>query len=197
MCPLACTRHGALQATRAEQAASDPADRLWWRSKEALDTAWALEAGIHAAPGAQYILFLQDDIMLAAGFLQQLQGSVMQSNNSKSVDIITLFTSTGPASSGQSKLVELPSPWAAQFGLVAVAIRVPVAVDLIEYLRAKFADAPVDWLLNDFITDRNITTWVFQPNLVEHVGLMSSLPGKQQPIKSSTFTDRRCWVTAS
>jgi len=132
--------------------------------------------------------------MLAAGFLQQLQDSVMQSNSSNSIDIITLFTSTGPATPGQSKLVELQNSWTAHFGLVAVAIRVPAAVDLIAYLRAKFADAPADWLLNDFITDRNISTWALYPNLVQHVGLMSSLAGKKQPIVSSTFTDRRCWV---
>ena len=176
-------------------AAADPADRLWWRSKEALDTAYALEAALQAAPGATFVIFLQDDVQLAAGFTQQLQTFIAKGFAGSAADVITLFTTT-PGTVASSGPELLSNPWGTPFGAVALAFSRPVAQELVEYFRANFADVPVDWLLNTFIEERKKVLWAFQPNLVQHVGVTSSLAGKQQPAASLTFRDRTCWVEA-
>lgn len=170
-------------------AAGDPADRFWWRSKEALDTAYALEVGLQAAPKAEYIIFLQDDIMLAAGFVQQLQEFIKSKADAEGgVDVVTLFTS-GYATTH----FRVADAWGVHYGAVGLAIRRAVAQEVISYFRTNFADAPVDWLFNAFILDNHKSLWVHYPGLVQHVGVKSSLAGKQQPIGSTTFKDRTCW----
>lgn len=174
---------------RVNATAGDPSDRLWWRSKEALDAAEALEIALSREPTAAYVIFLQDDVVLASGYLHQLKQFIKKTTAANdTVDVVTLFTSSG----GHTP-VKVMDPYTVHYGLVALAFRRRVAVELTEYLRARFAEAPVDWLLNDLIKSRHKAFWVFYPNLVQHVGFVSSLPGKTQPIRSTSFHDRSCW----
>lgn len=164
--------------------------RFWWRCKEVLDAAHALEAGISAAPTAEYIIFLQDDVVVAPGLLPDLKMfTAQQAALNKSVDVVTLFTLTAAP-----QPVQVPDPSSNHWGMVGVVFRRAVVVELIPFLRARFSEIPVDWLLCAFISSRSLNFYHFHPNLVQHVGNSSSLKGKRQVMRASTFRDRRCWV---
>lgn len=166
-------------------------DRFWWRSKEALDTAFALEAAVSAAPSAEYVIFLQDDIVVAQGLLSNLTSfTKQQAALNKSIDVMTLFTqNSGPGP------VQKPDPHAFHWGMVGVVFRSAIVKDFVTDLRANFSSAPVDWLLNGHIEDKGLNFWAFYPNLVQHMGISSSLQGRRQTIRSPSFRDRRCWVS--
>lgn len=169
----------------AGEAASDPASRFWWRSKEALDTAYVLEAGLRTAPGVAYIIFLEDDVILASGFIPKLGSFVAnQSKAGKPPDIITIFTIGAAAAA--------PVENSGHTGSAGLAIRANIAPELVAYVRARFTEAPMDWLLGDFVRDKNTTVWAFHPNLVQHVGVSSSLPGKKQTLQAASFSDTSC-----
>jgi hypothetical protein len=50
----------------------------------------------------------------------------------------------------------------------------------------------VDWLLLEWLEARRLSMWVHEPNLVQHMGRVSSLAGKRQPIVSPSFRNTRC-----
>lgn len=176
----------------------DPADRLWWRAKEVLDAAFVLEAAaahVQEAPASSphnssYVMFLQDDVRLAAGFLQTV-GDFLNSQDGSSVDVLTLF-STGAAAAQARHAAPRRVAAGEHFGLVAVVFKPAVVRGLVARLRTAYADAPVDWLLGRFIMERGLRIWVMQPNLVQHEGMQSSLAGKTQPLRSATFVDTHC-----
>lgn len=107
------------------------------------------------------------------------------------VDIVTLFTSGAI----QKKPVRIPNPFLVHYGAVGLVMHAPFAREFVAYSRARFADAPIDWLLNQFINGTGKALWGFYPNLINHVGRSSSFAGKVQPIVSSSFRDKGCWVT--
>lgn len=169
----------------------DPADRLWWRAKEALDCAYVLEAAaarvLEEDSRSGHILFLQDDVRLAAGFLQTVR-RFLHGPQGAGVDVLTLFSTGGHAAARAPRRIAD----AEHFGLVAVVLRPALIPALVAHLRAAYADAPVDWLLNSFIRHRGLSTWAMQPDVVEHVGRQSSLAGKTQLLRSASFTDTCC-----
>lgn len=142
---------------------------------------------------ADYVIFLQDDIMVAPGLIPKLEAFYAEHNTTvtaDAVDVLTLFMSqTNPKSP-----VRISVPGSVHYGAVGLVVRVSVAREFVAYSRDRFADAPVDWLLNDFVKDSGKALWAFHPNLVEHVGKASSLAGKRQGIVSSSFRDKGCWV---
>lgn len=146
---------------------------------------------MEAAPSAAYVVFCEDDIVFAPGILQQLDTLLdkVQSANA-SADIITLMTS----SAGHQQPVQLTDPWSVFFGTRGLVMQSAVAQEFMIYCRNRFADAPVDWLLNFFIQERRKSLWAIYPNVVDHVGSTSSLPGKHQSLVSSTFEGRGCRV---
>jgi hypothetical protein len=170
-------------------AAGDPPDRFWWRSKEALDTVYTLQAALRLQSTASHIVFLQDDVIVAPGYLQKLQQFLeAKAASNDTVDVVTLFTSNS------GSIPVRVDVGAVHFGFVAVVFRRAVVEELVPYLTTRFSEAPVDWLLNDFLSSRQKTFWAYYPNLVQHVGVFSSLRGKKQGIASPTFGDRGCWI---
>jgi hypothetical protein len=158
---------------------------------------------MHSAPSASHVIFLQDDVRVAAGFLPQLhallggrsnsndtaQHANSTGNNSSSIDVLALFSSGGKS---DGRPYKLPNLGENHFGLVAVVFRAAHLPGLIAHLRASFAAAPVDWLVNGYITQAELSVWVYLPNLVQHVGRLSSLAGKVQPIVSGSFVNTQC-----
>jgi hypothetical protein len=166
----------------------DTADRFWWRSKEALDTAFALQAGLAADPGANYCIFLQDDIKVHPDLLGKLHTFVSKAG--EPVDASPLWTRDKPTTIGKQ-----PNPDGVFFGLVAVMFRREVATSLATYIQQRFSSEPVDWLVAKFLREHKLGLWVHEASIVQHVGLHSSLPGKLQPFVSQTFAeslDRGC-----
>lgn len=96
----------------------DPADRLWWRSKEALDLAFALETSLQMDVTAAYCLLLQDDIVLAPGFIHKVQQIMsQQAAAGTSIEALTLFSNSNGSKPIQVDRAQL---W---FGAVAFAYR--------------------------------------------------------------------------
>lgn len=169
---------------RPEVPEADEAGRLWWRSKECLDAACALKAVQHVAPRARYYLFVQDDVQFAAGFDESLQRFCKDNPNA---DVVSLFVGGGAG----THPVPL-KPGQGHVGLVALLFRSAVVNEFIHFVKPRFADKPVDWLLEQLVNERNLTTWAYYPNLVQHVGKSSSLQGKVQNIVSGTFAGKGC-----
>lgn len=165
----------------------DPADRLWWRSKEVLDTAYVLELGLQAAPYAPYCLLLQDDIGVTPGFLKELDTFLTKmEGESRAPDVMSLFSLGGNSSPRKVAVGSV------HFGFVAVVFKTKIIPAFLHYIRSNFSGAPIDWQLNAYITTNNLSLWMFEPNLVEHTGVQSSLVGKKQSIKSTTFSNFSC-----
>jgi hypothetical protein len=144
-----------------------------------------LEVGLRAAPGVAYVIFLQDDVILAAGFIQKLASFLKgQVKLGKPPNVITMF-SIGEAAA-------VPVENVGHSGCVGLVLRAGLVPNLVAYIRARFTEAPIDWLLGDFVRDRNTSVWAFHPNLVQHVGVSSSLPGKKQTLQAASFVDSTC-----
>jgi hypothetical protein len=124
--------------------------------------------------------------MLAPSFLQTLESFIAEHSEPTDVaDIISLFSLTTAAAPVKSQ---------GHSGCVGLAIRAAIIPDLVAYIRARFMDAPVDWLLGGFIQSTAKTMWTLHPNLVQHIGISSSLPGKKQTLQSPSFKDTSCVV---
>lgn len=141
-----------------------------------------------AAPHAAYCLLLQDDTRMAAGLLVKLSAfiSAKQASN-EAVDVITLFTSNHGTSPVRVRFAR-----SVHSGAVAIVMKSSVLRKFIPYLRSHFESSPVDGLLNSFIEKHQLGFWVFHPNLVQHVGVVSSRAGKTQHIVSGSFNDTQC-----
>lgn len=167
---------------------SDSPDRFWWRCKETLDAADSLEAAIDAAPGAKYVIFFEDDLIMASTLLQELTTfTAQQSAANKSVDVMTLYTTNG-----DSQPRQISNPFSIPWFTQGVMLRRTVVQDLVLYLRSRFAEAPVDGLLLDFIKAQGLQFWAYYPNLIQHVGVTSSLKGKTSQHRSQSFRDQAC-----
>ena len=105
----------------------DTKTRLFWRSKETLDTCIL---SVYAIPRGKYFLFLEDDV-------------VAKSNYVKAIEVFF----------EQHKLQEW---WAAQMSVQskAVLFKCEKLWMLIEYLLIFYQDKPVDWLMSGFFSSK-------------------------------------------
>lgn len=145
---------------------------------------------MHAAPKAHYVIFLQDDVMLAPAFVQKLDAFLSSKNRT---DVVTLYT----ANENKGHPVLVKDPYKFIFGAVGLAIHASMVHEFAQYCRDRFEQAPLDWLLYDFVLERQKELWIYFPNLVQHVGHTSSLKGKTSPFASASFKDKGCWVAGT
>lgn len=150
----------------------DPPERVYWRSKENLDKAYLIEAALQVSRGAKYYLQIEDDLRFAPHFLGRLQSFIRtQQGQGRSVDVVSLY--------GESGLK----------GSQAIAYRVGLLQEFVNELRQKFYHSPYDWMLEDFRRHRNLSLDIIVPNLVQHIGIYSSLANKKIPHTSLSFND--------
>lgn len=124
--------------------------------------------------------------MLAPRFLHTLESFIAgHSEPADMADIISLFSLTTAVA---------PVKANGHYGCVGLAVRTAIIKDLVEYIRARFMDAPVDWLLDGFTKSTQKSVWIIQPNLVQHIGISSSLSGKKQALQSSSFKGTACVI---
>lgn len=167
----------------------DSPERIWWRSKEALDTAATIEAALQADTTASYYIHFQDDIRVAAGFLDKLRSYLAGlPQHQRSQDFISMYSS---GDYGRTKpYINAGTP----VGMVAFCIPRKLATGLARHIREKFYTKPVDWLMEDYRVLQNSNEHVIVPNLVQHQGGQSTLAGKTYDLKrgSATFQPGGC-----
>jgi hypothetical protein len=145
----------------------DPPEQVWWRSKEALDVANMMELALQAAPRASYYIHMQDDVVVAQHFLRHLNNLTTQlATRNGPVTLFSPFDSNRTAS--------YVAPDSGGVGLVAVCFDTHLVRRLIPYIRQRFLESPVDFLIRDYMETHNVHMHVAIPNLVEHEGLFSS-----------------------
>lgn len=153
-----------------------------------LDTVQALETALEVAPTAEYVIFLQDDIMVAPNLTLHLDNFLTHHDNAD-IGLITLFASDGHHK--QPMLVA--NPTSTHYGAVGLVFQRRFAQKFAVFAREQFTTTPVDGLLNEFLRLEQKPLWVYHPNLIDHVGDISSLVGKKQLLRSSSFRDKGCW----
>jgi hypothetical protein len=166
----------------------DSPSRIWWRSKEALDTAMTIELSLHHAPSAKYYIHMQDDIRVAGGFLQELHKFISHLPGAcRYVDFVSLYSSGDFHRKMSYEVLDGTTT-----GMVAFSIPVRMAKDLSMYIKSHFYISPVDWLLANFRDERRSRQHVIIPNLVEHMGRFSTLHGKTHNLSRGSSTFKPC-----
>lgn len=178
----------------------DPPERLWWRSKEALDTAFLMNTALQhiakqqaAAPAVAcrppwWYLHFQDDIKVTPGFLDKLTTYINRIKAlGQQADIITLFSSgDGGRQPREPYIVEINT------GGQALVFNVSFVESFVPFLKQHFTMKPVDWLMGDYLKSVKGQFHVYLPNLVQHCGRISSLKNKIQPLTSATYVGPGC-----
>ena len=160
--------HGDLLSGDLKQLYEDSKERTYWRVKECYDYAACIRFSLEEVPDATHIIVIEDDALVSYGWVE----TVLEKIQNSEIVASSLF-SVGT----QSKAT----------GTVAILYSAEFARNLAQYMMENCEDAPVDWLLNRFLAQKHKKMQVFQPNLVQHIGIKSSLAGKVQVLTSGTF----------
>ena len=49
---------------------------------------------------------------------------------------------------------------------------------MLEYVEARLLEAPLDWLLHEWVVAQGVRSFVHVPSLFQHVGSRSTKPGR-------------------
>ena len=190
-----------IYASKLSRRWGDDAKRTFWRSKQALDMAMLLEyvsrethetlgggGARHqvASPFASFpfVLMLEDDIKASKGFaytLRQWVDTVLLSKGNTDWTVASFYNPWPDVSDGE----KLP-PFKF-FGVIGQLVRMSDVPNIAMFLRKNFDQSPLDWLFVDFLKKFNGSMVVHTPSLFQHVGVESSLDGKDQPANAADF----------
>ncbi|XP_037352494.1 alpha-1,3-mannosyl-glycoprotein 4-beta-N-acetylglucosaminyltransferase-like protein MGAT4D isoform X2 [Talpa occidentalis] len=143
-----------------------------WRSKQVLDFCFLM---LYAQPKAMYYLQLEDDIIAKKMYLTKITDFVhnISSNNWLYIEFSVL-------------------------GFIGKLFKSEDLIDFVRFFLMFYKDKPIDLLLGDIFqvkmcnpgetpekcSERNKQIRIrYQPSLFQHVGIQSSLPGKEQYLK--------------
>jgi hypothetical protein len=163
---------------------NDTMDRMRWRTREVQDYAFGLRTCLEvAAPGAEFITVVQDDIAFSASGMSDLEAWLDAAQERPDRWLAASLWDQYQMADGFPHMHD---------GAVAKVFQIPYVEALANYLDAHWDELPVDLLMWQFADKRN--PWEAQfsfivrvPNPVEHCGRQSSFPGQVRSNKSATF----------
>jgi hypothetical protein len=152
----------------------DPLTRIAWRSKNALDYAYALEYAYEQRHRYAYALVLEDDAWFAHDFARRL-AQLVHSNGSRASEEPpstwwTLF---------HSQTFDTRSRYADgdsfEFKACTQAMLYPTASlrPFVAFVKANYREDPFDWLVRNYQYDTHQRIQVAIPSMVQHVGAAS------------------------
>jgi alpha-1,3-mannosylglycoprotein beta-1,4-N-acetylglucosaminyltransferase A/B len=151
-----------------------------WREKLVLDC--ALLFGLCKGRG-EYYVHLEDDVIAAEGFWPKLiswfDAYFAERDDWSALCLYTHLDLTD----------RQPYPLDLFSGLPGLLLRCRDLELAAHYLVKHSRRAPCDWLLRDFFKETRKQVYARVPSLIQHVGVVSSLPGKVQPYESPTFEE--------
>ncbi|XP_052216075.1 alpha-1,6-mannosyl-glycoprotein 4-beta-N-acetylglucosaminyltransferase-like isoform X2 [Dreissena polymorpha] len=147
---------------------NDSLERVEWRTKQNLDYAYLFA---YCESLSEYFIQIEDDVITASNFIQEIRNAIIRLENSKPPWFEISFSS---------------------LGFIGKLFRSPDLCMLSKYLILFQLQKPCDLLMNDL---RNI---MLQPqeirnekSLFQHMGVVSSLPGKIQKLVDTAFKDKQ------
>lgn len=163
---------------------NDPMERVKWRSKQNLDSAFIME---YSQSKAKYFIQLEDDILTKPGYITIIKEFIKECDS--------------------RPMAFDRYPWYmidfCKLGFIGKLFRSSDLPDLVAYLRTFFNDQPQDWLIDYFLmtkfchfdhdretcnSEKAKVRLRKQPSIFQHVGKVSSLKGKLQTLIDDEFS---------
>lgn len=141
-----------------------------WSTKQVLDAAALME---HCAPLGTHYIHLEDDILPAPGYLTRILEFVEAEERAGGWYALAFYC---PTPTVHRRAINPERFW----GLIGVLFRTSDLRDLVEELRRRKDEAPVDNIFTDYLAARRLELRAHVPSLFEHVGFQSSLPSRVQ-----------------
>ena len=166
------------------QTFNDPVSRIKWRSKQVLDFAYLMELGMR---DGDYYVQLEDDVNAAKHYLTEMAWWLERYFYRRNEWFALSFYIE------RQKNDREQYPAGDFYGFIGQLYRSNTLPNLIRYFRDHFSEKPVDWLMADYLhtgeklQPEKFKMWIHSPPLFQHVGLVSSLEGKQQEIRAQAF----------
>ncbi|CAI7753885.1 unnamed protein product [Closterium sp. NIES-54] len=161
--------------------ASDGWKSWRWRTKLVMDFVYVMRQCMATKP--KYILLLQDDTRPARLYDIGIEKFINEEIKEKEWTVLSLYYPESylwPYDHGGEYLI----PCCAQ----ALLFNVSALDDLLGFVEERFTEAPMDWLVNKYLTSANRTGYVHVPSLFQHVGdVRTKAPG----VSSRPHRDRR------
>lgn len=179
----------------------DSVERVSWRSKEALDYAEVLERCASLTDG-DYIAIFQDDVLFAPHvdkLLDQLDAVMLTPSTAAAENQLrsshagndgiwcgaSLFDvneqENEVAKSSSSSFYFFPQRSSNMVARVySLRDGGKFVSRLVKFIRRRFDESPVDWLVDQFCAHQGYTTYVLRPLAVRHRGAVSSLKGNKR-----------------
>eukprot|EP01012_Entosiphon_sulcatum_P026399 TRINITY_DN31847_c0_g1_i1.p1 TRINITY_DN31847_c0_g1~~TRINITY_DN31847_c0_g1_i1.p1 ORF type:complete len:492 (-),score=57.01 TRINITY_DN31847_c0_g1_i1:42-1484(-) len=155
----------------------DPPERVRWRAKHALDTAYVMAYCMNQT--YDYYLHLEDDISALPHFPSLLRE----------------WTDTHFAHRNDWTMLAFYNPWRTNppfeeikpynfFGVIGQLLRRSDVETVMEFLRKNFDESPLDWLFVDLLTKFRGRLFARDCSLFQHEGRVSSFHGKTQSLRA-------------
>lgn len=171
---------------------NDPIQQVLWRSKECLDFAFSMD---YARIFGDYVLFMEDDVIVAKNFtekvMEYLEDPTIKSNSSSWL-FFSLYSNYNNTQIGLIPKQFYDFDACTQ----GILFRSTDLSDLVDFIRYKYFQAPLDYLLRDYLRNTGKKMFYAIPNLVQHIQGFSSFQGKgQYTHKSFTFEEGDFFAT--
>ena len=145
-----------------KQKYNDSETRIKWRSKQVLDFALLF---LYASNKAEYHLQLEDDVISAPDYFTSIKSGLAKYKG-KMWTVLSF----------------------SQIGFIGHFFKSEDLVKLSKYMVTFFDEQPVDWLVGSYMTATGQKGRIsIRPSLFQHIGTMSSLPGKIQKVVDRGF----------
>ncbi len=165
------------------QTYDDSIDRVYWRSKQVLDYAYLMES---SAPFGDVYIQLEDDIEVAEDFITEIAWWTATYYWDRN-DWFQLSFYGSDSHQDHEKHAKSST----FYGFIGQLFRTSDLLNMAKYFREHFDSKPVDWLLNDYLVETTRSLYKHVPSVFNHIGKVSSLPGKFQDLKAAFFASPR------
>ena len=152
-----------------------------WKTKLLLDAVYLFN---FCMDRGEYYVHLEDDVLVAEGFWTRLH-AWLETDLARSDEwgIVSLFSTLRDSGNprdwppGSAPMTPLPGEFNCSMGLL---FRCGDLRRINDFLTRHYNQGPLDWMLGRFLVETGGCAYYCVPPLVQHNGVISSLPGKVQ-----------------
>eukprot|EP00741_Cyanophora_paradoxa_P004283 tig00000792_g4158.t1 len=135
-------------------------------------------------PAGEYYIQLEDDVVAAAGWFTEME-SWTRKHFARRCDWLMLSFYT------PYRIADREEYTGGFWGFIGQLYRTGDLPGIARHFRARFDESPVDWLMDEYARSSRRAIFAHAPSLFQHVGTVSSLPGKVQDAKAPDFAGDR------
>lgn len=155
-----------------------------WQRKQTFDCAELFQ---RCSRMGEYYLHVEDDVIACRGFLDSIDRR-LERHLSRESDwrVLSFYNSHEMDDDASYSELQLDRQY---FGLIGQLLRCDDLSDLARYVCSHFERLPVDVLVGRFVLNSGGRVYAHAPTLFQHVGLISSLPGRTQMWTAPEFEE--------